>query len=99
NLRRIVGRSKGCKPALALGTPDPDKPRRATISRSRPEFHQIIQLAQLMFGHGLPGPSVTRASRAEQSIKGTIIEFARHVSLPLATTMPLKLHSQIYELA
>src|ERR1700758_3366971 len=62
DLWRIGGRGKSRKPALALGTPDPHKTRRATIPRSRPEFHQIIQLTQLLFGHRLLGPPVTRAA-------------------------------------
>jgi len=64
-----------------LGTCDPDKSRRATISRRRPEFHQIVQFAQLIFGHGLLEPCVSRASCAEQSIEGSIIECVGHAVL------------------
>jgi hypothetical protein len=73
NLWRIALRRQCGKPALAFSTADPDKARRATVGRRWPAFHQIVQLAQLLFGHRSIGPRVARAGRAEQSIKDRVV--------------------------
>jgi len=77
----LVGEASAASLPLASALLIQTKRAGQLLPEVRPEFHQIIQLAQLFFRSPPIGPPVAGAGRAEQSVKGQVIEFVGHAVL------------------